>query len=165
MLLANQWVIIMSKRIKNPLYQKWKNYILTTKQTCDTCGKKIFYFCKYDAEFCSNCNKWLRSNCGDPDCSYCGKRPETPEHALMAYNNLLDKQREYYYQEKERAMRHYSANEKHRKKIKCKHELYTLLAKGRSEMKAGLGVPFEQAMRTIRAEMDGGENETLRETE
>ena len=38
-----------------------------------------------------------------------------------------------------------------------KYELYSLLAKGRAEIRAGLGIPFDEAMRTIRAEIGNGE--------
>ena len=42
-------------------------------------------------------------------------------------------------------------------RLNGKSELYSLLAKGRAEIKAGLGVPLDEAMRTIRTEISNGE--------
>ncbi|HEX9060390.1 MAG TPA: hypothetical protein VF941_09440 [Clostridia bacterium] len=57
---------------------KWKFGGRLLDEKCEVCGYTIVYFDKYDAEFCPNCNEWLASNCGDPNCSYCSKRPGTP---------------------------------------------------------------------------------------
>lgn len=32
----------------------------------------------YDSYACLECGEWLDKVCGDPDCFYCGKRPERP---------------------------------------------------------------------------------------
>ncbi|OPZ85223.1 MAG: hypothetical protein BWY74_03982 [Firmicutes bacterium ADurb.Bin419] len=57
---------------------KWRIGGILLKEKCEVCDYPIVYFDKYDAEFCPNCNVWLAKNCGDPNCSYCSKRPDTP---------------------------------------------------------------------------------------
>jgi hypothetical protein len=47
-------------------------------ERCQTCEEFQIYYDKYDAYFCPKCNKWKDSNCGDPDCLYCNKRPLKP---------------------------------------------------------------------------------------
>ncbi|MCL1874688.1 MAG: type II toxin-antitoxin system Phd/YefM family antitoxin [Synergistaceae bacterium] len=42
-------------------------------------------------------------------------------------------------------------------RLNGKNELYSLLAKGRAEIISGLGIPFDEAMRTIRKELGKGE--------
>lgn len=49
---------------------------------CPYCGKKLYLYNRYDAECCLSCNRWTESVCGDPECSYCVGRPETPLGAL-----------------------------------------------------------------------------------
>ena len=48
------------------------------KYRCPDCGKKGSYKEKYDAYFCSKCNKWLDTKCSDITCEYCSKRPDNP---------------------------------------------------------------------------------------
>jgi hypothetical protein len=103
------------RKAKKLFYRKWNNYVLDTKIKCDDCSGKILYFCKYDAEFCPQCNKWIALNCCDSTCSFCVDRPETPKDALAVCKNSLDDERTYHDNAKERAMRHYVANEKHKK--------------------------------------------------
>jgi len=45
---------------------------------CAKCNLDRIYSYDYDAYFCINCNKWLESQCSDPDCDYCKKRPKEP---------------------------------------------------------------------------------------
>lgn len=45
---------------------------------CKKCGTTNCYNEKYDAYFCSKCNKWLESVCRDPNCDYCTERPKKP---------------------------------------------------------------------------------------
>jgi hypothetical protein len=48
------------------------------------CGKDATdsgYITKYDAHYCTACDKWLVATCGDPECEYCAGRPEKPSEA------------------------------------------------------------------------------------
>jgi hypothetical protein len=45
---------------------------------CPTCVSPTIYYEKYDAVFCPQCNQWLESQCGDPGCCYCPRRPDRP---------------------------------------------------------------------------------------
>jgi hypothetical protein len=62
------------------IHNKWKIGGCIIKRKCDICGAFMGYFDKYDMEFCPECNSWAREKCGDIDCPYCAKRPETPLH-------------------------------------------------------------------------------------
>lgn len=53
------------------------------EQRCPSCGEKIFYYDKYDATCCMNCDIWLDDACDDPECPYCPKRPSSPSMALF----------------------------------------------------------------------------------
>lgn len=46
---------------------------------CDACGILTDYNEKYDAWFCPICNTWAEEKCNDPDCGFCGERPDTPD--------------------------------------------------------------------------------------
>lgn len=108
------------RKAKKTFHHKWKNYVLDTKSKCADCNGKILYFCKYDADFCPQCNEWISVHCSDSECSYCAERPATPLDALVLCNMSLDNERIYYNKMKERAMRHYIANEKYKRR-KIKH--------------------------------------------
>ncbi len=45
---------------------------------CPKCGTLNCYSEKYDAYFCSGCNKWLEGKCKDKHCGFCSKRPDKP---------------------------------------------------------------------------------------
>jgi hypothetical protein len=46
---------------------------------CPKCeGPCVLYSDEYDAYLCPNCNTWLESQCSDPNCGYCPKRPSAP---------------------------------------------------------------------------------------
>jgi len=40
--------------------------------------QSVFYYDKYDALFCPDCNVWLERACRDSLCPYCSGRPERP---------------------------------------------------------------------------------------
>ena len=103
-------------------YRKWKPHILHAKTKCSDCNGKILYFCRYDADFCPQCDKWITKNCGDPNCPYCMDRPETPKDALAICEMLRAEERTGLNKAKEYAIRRYAANEKHRKR-----KVFTLL--------------------------------------
>jgi hypothetical protein len=42
------------------------------------CNEHKKYSEQYDAYFCIECNKWLESNCDDPNCEFCYNRPNKP---------------------------------------------------------------------------------------
>ncbi len=61
---------------------KWKLIGWYSDSECRKCGKKaILQIEKYDSWCCITCNEWLDDVCGDPDCPFCSKRPETPYEA------------------------------------------------------------------------------------
>jgi hypothetical protein len=37
---------------------------------------------KFDCYYCEQCQKWLESNCKDPNCEFCKDRPEVPPKDL-----------------------------------------------------------------------------------
>jgi hypothetical protein len=48
---------------------------------CDNAEHKTEYSSYddgYDARYCVDCNEWLEQKCSDPDCMYCGVRPDRP---------------------------------------------------------------------------------------
>ena len=45
---------------------------------CPICKNPKKYFALYDCYFCSVCNIWLESKCGDTECDYCQDRPQKP---------------------------------------------------------------------------------------
>ncbi len=45
---------------------------------CPVCGFQKMYYKEYDGVFCPVCNIWLDTECGSPDCEYCGNRPAFP---------------------------------------------------------------------------------------
>ena len=93
----------MNKKSRMVLFLRKCKYVLGTHVKCYECGGKILYFCKYDTYFCLRCNVWFIKNRDDP---YRSDRPESPEIALAYYNF-----------NKERAIRHYSANERYKKRL------------------------------------------------
>ena len=107
----------MNKKKKNAIfYRKWKNYASISGGKCDECDTNQLYYFKYDADFCPQCNKWISKDCGDPNCYFCDGRPETPEHALVECDLLLEDYRASQNIVKEHAIWSYAANEKHRKR-------------------------------------------------
>lgn len=51
---------------------------IETDKFCPKCKFNLVYYDDFDSYFCAKCNRWMESNCGDPTCKYCAKRPETP---------------------------------------------------------------------------------------
>jgi len=45
---------------------------------CKRCKTLNCYSERYDAYFCSRCNKWLESKCKDIKCPFCSERPSKP---------------------------------------------------------------------------------------
>lgn len=63
---------------------KWKQIGWHSDSVCPDCGQKgIYQIDRYDAWCCIFCNVWLDEVCGDPDCPFCSKRPETPYGAYF----------------------------------------------------------------------------------
>lgn len=64
---------------------KWNLIGWHSDSECRKCGKKTIYqIYKYDSWCCVSCNEWHDDVCGDPDCPFCGKRPETPYEAYCS---------------------------------------------------------------------------------
>lgn len=59
---------------------KWRIGGVILKEKCEICNCSLVYFDKYDCDFCPNCNEWAGHKCGDVNCLFCSKRPETPFH-------------------------------------------------------------------------------------
>jgi hypothetical protein len=45
---------------------------------CSSCKYQIYYYDKYDASFCLQCNRWIEDKCNDENCNYCNSRPMKP---------------------------------------------------------------------------------------
>ena len=73
------------KNIKKYIrFRKCRAYGNFYQGLCPECGnQKLFYYFRYDAEACLQCDLWLAPKCSDPDCPYCANRPDSPEEALM----------------------------------------------------------------------------------
>lgn len=52
-----------------------------SEENCPNCGTRKVYHEDFDAYFCPQENIWLESQCGDPECDYCKKRPKVPLQA------------------------------------------------------------------------------------
>ncbi len=63
--------------------RKFLRHACETKSICPECGKPLLYFYTYDAECCISCDIWTENKCGDPECEFCSKRPDTPAEALF----------------------------------------------------------------------------------
>jgi hypothetical protein len=50
-----------------------------SSKSCEMCKKPSQYNERYDAYYCSDCEKWLEQECGDSKCFYCAKRPDKPK--------------------------------------------------------------------------------------
>ena len=61
-----------------PLPQRPPGYGQRRKY-CNRCGQRTEMDDHYDALFCRRCNRWLESECPDPDWQSCGRRPDRPQ--------------------------------------------------------------------------------------
>jgi len=95
---------------------KWKTHCVLVSSKCKVCGRRILFYWDYDATFCPNCNEWISEDCGNPKCPFCSIRPPTPAHALENSNSIQDCERYFRNQQKQKAIRHFVSNEKHRKR-------------------------------------------------
>ena len=64
---------MVSKRMK----------VIKGKQYCMKCNGEAEYHEKFDCYYCSKCNIWLESKCGDLFCLFCRKRPTRPLNKNM----------------------------------------------------------------------------------
>ncbi|MBQ8170423.1 MAG: hypothetical protein IJZ95_00395 [Oscillospiraceae bacterium] len=56
-----------------------RKHLYDVEEKCPYCGEETVFMCEeFDAEFCTECDKWLEPKCGDPSCPYCSKRPGKP---------------------------------------------------------------------------------------
>ncbi len=61
---------------------KWQQLCQHSDSSCPWCGQEsVYWFERYDARCCITCNEWLDEPCGDPNCPFCSKRPQTPNEA------------------------------------------------------------------------------------
>ena len=73
-----------SEKARRKLLQ-WKRIGRHSPSRCPRCGQRtLFQIDQYDAMCCTACDEWLDAPCGDPDCPFCARRPETPGEALAA---------------------------------------------------------------------------------
>lgn len=45
---------------------------------CQNCQVSAVYHEDFESYLCPYCNIWLDKKCGDPKCSYCRNRPDSP---------------------------------------------------------------------------------------
>ncbi len=45
---------------------------------CPGCQKECLYNPNFDSFYCTECNIWAETICGDAHCTFCSQRPETP---------------------------------------------------------------------------------------
>jgi hypothetical protein len=50
---------------------------------CDRCKTPLFRYSALDAWWCSRCDTWAESTCGDASCAVCADRPARPSMILM----------------------------------------------------------------------------------
>lgn len=59
---------------------------------CPNCNSNnTFYYYRFDAECCLECDTWLEEKCDDPLCTYCSRRPATPSEAFFSEEIQYDK--------------------------------------------------------------------------
>ncbi|MDE5584667.1 MAG: toxin-antitoxin system protein [Ruminococcus sp.] len=63
--------------------RKISRYGTYLSSKCSRCGNNLFLFDRFDAECCIMCDIWTETKCGDPECEFCSKRPDTPFEALF----------------------------------------------------------------------------------
>ena len=44
----------------------------------ERCLGELLYCDIHDAYFCPNCDEWIESSCGDPECEHCPTRAARP---------------------------------------------------------------------------------------
>jgi hypothetical protein len=49
---------------------------------CDRCKTPLFRYSSLDAWWCSRCDSWAESTCGDAACVVCADRPARPSMML-----------------------------------------------------------------------------------
>ncbi|MCD7991647.1 MAG: toxin-antitoxin system protein [Clostridia bacterium] len=75
---------------------------------CERCNEPLVLIFRYDAVCCPQCNQWVDEKCGDPDCCFCGGRPDTPAEALLSEGPSITK--DYYIKKYEKRRRqHFKA--------------------------------------------------------
>ena len=76
--------------------KKYSEYGTLLKGKCPFCGEECtFYYYKYDAACCLYCDTWLEKACGDPNCTYCRNRPDSPLEELINYGKRELYKKEY----------------------------------------------------------------------
>lgn len=61
---------------------------------CPICGGNLFFFDRYDADCCIDCDVWYTPDCKEPDCPYCSIRPSAPSEAVY-YEGILLQENKY----------------------------------------------------------------------
>lgn len=80
----------IKKKAKKKLWlyeRRWLLFGSLSSVKCPQCSGRLLYFDRYDALCCPRCNRWHESKCGDADCEFCARRPETPDMGLHEPNN------------------------------------------------------------------------------
>ncbi len=62
---------------------------------CPYCGNPKFFYDRYDAFCCMECDIWFDAKCGDAACPYCSNRPESPSKAILLEEFTSDKNKDW----------------------------------------------------------------------
>ena len=116
--LKREHLLIMIKKKKQYIryrerLKKYSEYGTLLEGKCPFCGEDCkFYYYRYDAVCCLYCDTWLEKACGDPNCTYCRNRPDSP------LEGLFNEDRTAMYYQKECLRLKYQ----HRQSGKIRHE-------------------------------------------
>ena len=72
------------KRRRQGYLRRWLRAGVYAGGYCECCNQPLVLIFRYDAVCCPQCNQWIDEKCGDPDCCFCGSRPDTVIEAAKA---------------------------------------------------------------------------------
>lgn len=76
--------------------KRWSGYGAYLKSKCQICEtESLFFYDRFDAVCCLNCDEWMDKACSNPDCPYCSRRPATPSEALFYDKERYDGKKEW----------------------------------------------------------------------
>ncbi|WP_195636944.1 toxin-antitoxin system protein [Enterocloster bolteae] len=93
------------KRRRRGYLRRWLRAGVYAGGYCECCNQPLVLIFRYDAVCCPQCNQWIDEKCGDPDCCFCGSRPDTPAESLIYECPPIGK--DYYIKKYEKRKRQY----------------------------------------------------------